>query len=393
MQVAVIGGGPAGAVAAARLAIDGHSVDLYEAQVFPRFRIGESLLPCSMPILASIGIDAAWWRALGAVYKPGASFELADGSAVMRVDFAEALPGDPEHAWQVERAPFDAALLDVARARGVQVHQPCRVTAVDVAGARPVLQLGDTRREFDFVIDASGRETLLARHHDCKDTVGDLRRGAVYGHVSDLAQPDGSKPGDISICMDPSGWAWQIPIAGQRMSVGLVLEREALQVGGGPEAIFRAGLERFPALAQRLDGRVPEPLRTTPNISYRVRQRYGRGWATIGDGGGFVDPIFSSGVHLGVTQGSELAAALAAGPEADLSAWSAQCDRDLQVFTSFIRLWYQHRTLKTLFFAPSRNPAIVAGITSVLAGNTRSADNLFLQMLNRRDQASQAEQA
>jgi flavin-dependent dehydrogenase len=385
MHIAVIGGGPGGAVAAAFLARSGHAVELYEAQAFPRFHVGESLLPCSLPILEACGIDRTWWQAQGFQRKHGATFELPDGSAAARFDFGKALPGDPDHAWQVERAVFDHALLEHARTQGVTIHQPCVVDAVELAGERPELLVDGQRRAVDFVVDASGREALIGRGQALRDTEGDLKRGAVYGHVPGLDLPPAAAPGDVCIVMTPDGWAWQIPLVCGRVSVGLVLEREALRHGGGPEGVFRANLARFPALAERLAGRGADPVRSTPNISYRVRQRHGRRWALVGDSGGFIDPIFSSGIHLALAQGQRLAAVLdRAGPDADLSAWEAAAAHDLAVFTAFIRLWYQHRTLRTLMFAPSQADDIARGITSVLAGNTSNPDNAFLGMLLKR---------
>jgi len=256
------------------------------------------------------------------------------------------------------------------------------VEAVDLDHERPAVVVDAKRRAVDFVIDASGRDSLIARQLGLRDTEGDLKRGAVYGHVTGLALPAAAAPGDVCIAMAPEAWAWQIPLACGRVSVGLVLPREALRHGGGPAGVFAVNLERFPALAQRLDGRVPDPVRATPNISYRVRERFGPGWAVVGDSAGFADPIFSSGIHLAVAQGLDLAAQLdARGAAVDLTAWDQRAQRDLGVFLAFIRLWYQRRTLETLFFAPSHREDIARGITSVLAGNTTGAGNPFLALL------------
>ena len=385
MHVAVIGGGPAGAAAAGFLARAEHAVEVYEAAAFPRFHVGESLLPCSLPLLAELGLGPEWWHQHGFLRKDGATFERADGSEVARFDFGHALPGDPDHAFQVERAVFDHALLEHARALGATVHQPCAVEAVDLTDERPAIVVEGTRRAVDFVVDASGRDSLLPRQLRLRDTEGDLKRGAVYGHLRDLALPPAAAPGDVCICMAADGWAWQIPLACGRTSVGLVLERETLRHGGGPEGVFRANVGRFPALAARLGGRAPDPVRAPPDISNRVRERCGPRWAVVGDCGGFVDPIFSSGIHLALVQARDLVAQLdQRGPDADLTGWDQRAAHDLQVFLAFIRLWYQGRTLENLFFAPSHQEGIARGITSLLAGATRREDNPFLGMLMRR---------
>jgi len=384
MRIAVIGGGPSGSVAAALLAEGGCAVDCYEREPFPRFHVGESLLPCGMDDLAAIGLDDTV-LAPHFVRKDGATFCSADGRQHARFAFADGLPGDPDHAYQVERAAFDALLLERSAALGARLRQPCRVQAVDTAADGAVVHSDAGSEPYDFVIDASGRDALLARRAATIDRSDDLHRAAVYGHVSEVAMPAAAQSGDVVIDMADDGWAWQIPLASGRCSVGLVLDRSAFRKATGPAAAFEANLAAFPALAARLAAVRPDPVRATPDISYHAGPRYGERWALVGDAAGFVDPIFSSGIMLGTNGARRLAHALLRdGPDADLAAWDARCDYDLAVFTAFIRLWYQRRTLRTLFFAERREERIARGLVSLLAGNTQHPDNAFLAMLQRR---------
>lgn len=383
MKIGIIGAGPGGSVTAATLAQRGHEVHLFEMERFPRFHIGESLLPCNLPIYEALGVDRAAFTADGYLEKRAAHFEHVASGRTVRFPFKDALPGDPPSIYQVERARFDHLLLQNAQKHGATLHCPVTVERVDLA-TRTIHhdQGGDA---FDFVVDASGRETLLARQLGLLDRANDLRRAAVFGHVGALPLAPGAERGDISIAKGDAGWCWQIPLEDAKWSVGLVLKREFIEAGGTPEDIFRRHIELFPTVQARLAGQVPSPVRAIPNISYRVRERLGQRWALLGDAGGFIDPIFSSGVLLATRAGWRLGNALAdGGPDADLTEWKRQTDHDLSTFFAFIRLWYDGHFIDHLFFTDLREPSIYTGIISLLAGNTTAPDNAFLAMLQRR---------
>jgi len=383
MHVGIIGGGPGGAVAAATLSQLGHQVEVFEREVFPRFHIGESLLPCNMPILEAIGISREVMGQSQFQGKFAAHFEHVASGKTVRFRFCDALPGDPPSMYQVERARFDALLLDTARARGAVVHAPVTVSRVEVESRTIHSTLG--ARRFDFIIDASGRDTLLGRQLGIVDTDGDLKRAAVFGHVGALPLAPGAEVGDISIAKAEAGWCWQIPLRADRWSVGLVLKREFVTSGGPPSEVFRRHLALFPQVAARLQGQIPQPVHAIPNISYRVRERIGPGFALIGDAGGFIDPIFSSGVLLATRAGWRLAQVLhEGGADADLGQWKMQTDHDLSTFFSFIHLWYDGHFVDNLFFATDPEPSIYRGIISLLSGDTTHPDNVFLGMLAKR---------
>jgi len=383
MKIGIIGGGPGGAVAAATLARRGHDVHIFEGERFPRFHIGESLLPCNLPIYEDLGITREVFAAHAYQPKLAAHFEHVASGRTARFPFADGLPGDPTSMYQVERARFDALLLDTALRHGAHLHCPVTVERVDLA-TRTIHHAGGAER-VDFVIDASGRETLLAKQLGLLDRANDLRRAAVFGHVGHLPLAPGAEAGDITIAKADAGWCWQIPLKPGKWSVGMVLKREVITAGGTPEAIFRRHLDLFPTVRERLAGQIPAPVRSIPNISYRVRERLGSGWALLGDAGGFIDPIFSSGVLLATRAGWRLGNALHAhGADGDLSEWKRATDHDLTTFFAFIRLWYDGHFIDNLFFSDLREPSIYRGIISLLAGNTTSPDNTFLALLKKR---------
>lgn len=386
MHVGIIGGGPGGSVTAAMLAKLGHRVDLFETATFPRFRIGESLLPCNDPIFTDIGLDRSRIADQGFIPKLGAFFEEVGTGRAVRFPFSDGLPGDPRAIFQVERARFDHLLLQTAQGHGVQLHCPARIRRVDLDGERPVLHHDQGSLAVDFLVDASGREALVARQLGLIDLDCGWTRAAVYGHVPDLPLVPGATHGDVVISRSPDAWAWQIPLSPSRWSVGLVLPGETLVAGEDPRALFAAQLVRFPELAARLDGRLPDPVRATPSICYHVRQRRGRRWALVGDAGGFLDPILSAGVLLATRSGWRLARELhESGADADLAAWLERTGHDLTIFGHFIKLWYDGAFITRAFFGGDRDDDLHRGIVSLLAGNTTDLDNRFLALLARQD--------
>lgn len=386
MHVGIIGGGPGGSVTAAMLAKLGHSVDLFESETFPRFRIGESLLPCNDPIFTDIGLDRSRIADQGFTPKLGAFFEEVGTGRAARFPFSDGLPGDPRAIFQVERARFDHLLLQTAQHHGVRLHCPVRVRRLDVDGVRPVIHHSGGSMSVDFLVDASGREALLARQLGLIDLDCEWTRAAIYGHVPDLPLIAGATHGDVVISRAQDAWAWQIPLSPARWSVGLVLPGEALVNGGDARTLFASQLARFPELAARLDGRLPDPARATPSICYQVRQRQGRRWALVGDAGGFLDPILSAGVLLATRSGWRLAHELHdKGSDSGLESWLERTEHDLAIFRSFVRLWYDGDFINRAFFGGDRDDDLHRGIVSLLAGNTTDLDNRFLAMLARRD--------
>ncbi|MBA3709740.1 MAG: tryptophan 7-halogenase [Planctomycetes bacterium] len=336
-----------------------------------------------MPIYEDLGITREVFRAHSYMPKLGAHFEHVASGRTVRFPFADGLSGDPPSMYQVERSRFDKLLLDNAVGNGAVLHAPVTVSKVDLE--RLAIHHSRGVDAFDFIVDASGRETLLGKQLGIVDREGDLMRAAVFGHVAELPLAPEAQVGDITIAKADEGWCWQIPLEPKRWSIGLVLKRDRVIKGGPPADVFRNNLKYFPQVRERLGGQIPDPVRTIPNISYRVRERIGPGYALLGDAGGFIDPIFSSGVLLATRAGWRLGRRLdEGGARADLASWKAETDHDLSTFFAFIKLWYDGHFVDNLFFAEHRDPAIYHGIISLLAGDTTHPDNAFLVMLQKR---------
>lgn len=382
-DVVIVGAGPAGSTAANLLARAGVRALTLEKDVFPRFHIGESLLPIDLPIFARLGVvmDRTRWQ-----YKQGAEFidERTGESAFF--SFADGLPGTPCHAWQVDRATFDHMLADVAAAQGAEIRYGVRVTAVhpEADSVRVVTDQGEHRAR--FLLDATGQDAFLGRTARTIAPLRELGRAAVFCHFSGLVPEVCQELGDlgnIKILIVEDGWIWMIPLHGGRLSVGLVKWRGKLD-----DEVFEAALAASPLIRRLTAGARRTASRTIRNWSYKNTRPSGPRWACIGDACAFLDPVFSSGVSLALLAAERtvdvLVPALAAGREADPDLMSPVHSRMQIAYDSFeqlIRRFYHTRMVSHLFFARSPDPQLRRGLISMLAGDVWRDDNPFQDML------------
>ncbi len=258
-QVLVIGGGPGGATAATLLAREGFEVTLLEAARFPRYHIGESLLPSILQVMDLMGAREKM-EAAGFQRKNGAYLMWGDES--WPLNFGE-LSGSNTYAFQVTRAEFDAFLLDHARSQGVRVFEGVEVRDVEFDGERPVsagwlAKAGhgaDTGRQgrtrFTYLIDGSGRDGLLANHYLRNRRYHKVFQNiAVWGYYKDANRLPGSRSGDIAVGSIPAGWLWGIPLSDGTMSVGAVLHRDHMKArrGASLEAILLEAIDESPLI-------------------------------------------------------------------------------------------------------------------------------------------------
>lgn len=383
-DVAVIGGGPAGATVACRLARAGRRVVLFERDRFPRFHIGESLLASVNDVLEEIGA-ADLVRARGFPAKWGATFSTADATVERFADFAVSREVRAPQTWQVPRAEFDELLLRHAAACGADVREGHRVLdAAFDAGGVTIAFRDDMEAPCEVraaaVVDASGRFGLLARKFGLRVDEPRLANIAVFAHYSGVPRGQGRRAGDIRIVARPDlGWFWLIPISAELMSVGVVLPRAAFDAlpRMAPDALLEHAIRETPAAAALMrEARREWPVRVEKDFSFGARAYAGDRWLLVGDAGSFLDPVFSTGVAIALESGVEAGRALdRALTSGDLSAraFAIFNRRQRQRYLSFRRFvlgFYTHG-FRELFFAASPPPRIFRALVTSLAGYWR----------------------
>lgn len=334
-DVIVIGGGPAGSATATFIAQGGRSVALLERERFPRFRIGESLMPATYWSLERLGVLGKM-RCSHFPHKRSVQFFSKSGRAAVPFYFSETEPGPSSQTWQVDRGEFDQMLLENARAQGVDVCQEARVTDVLFDGERARAVAVAVRVRFNdgserelgsrVVVDASGQSAFLARRLKLKQGDPNLMQSSFFTRYRGAWRGGGIDEGATLILYtaEPRTWFWYIPLPDDIVSVGVVgpLDRLVKRRDGTPQQVFDQEVAKCSAVHERIQGSEQiQDVRVLKDFSYSSRRIAGNGWVLVGDAFGFLDPIYSSGVFLAL-KGGEFAAdsILAALRQNDLSA-------------------------------------------------------------------------
>ena len=383
-DVAVLGGGPAGAIAAAHLARRGRRVLVLERERFPRFHIGESLLATCNEVFDAVGLGEKV-RAAGFPVKRGATFISHDGVHDRYADFSASPELTVPRAWQVERARFDQLLLGHAAECGAEVREEHRVLGCELDEGGVTLSARDPAGVLltvraTLVVDASGRAGLLARQLGLRRDDPQLSNVAIYGYYRGVPPLAGARSGDIRIvARRDAGWFWVIPLAEDLMSVGVVLPRELFDrlPRGSHEGMLRHAVAEAPAMVELM--RRAEPVREArveKEYSYTTSAYAGERWLLAGDAGSFLDPVFSSGVSVALESGLEAAqaadAALARGGRSARAfhRFEARQRARYAVFRRFVLAFYT-ASFRDLFFQPAASPTFFRAVVTVLGGRWR----------------------
>lgn len=378
-DVVVAGGGPAGATAALRAARNGLSVIVLEQDRHPRFHIGESFLPRMSALLRELGLDSRVER-MPRVPKFGASFAMGDDAESVDFWFRPGPGGEEPRAFSIERAPFDRMLLDAAQEAGARVFEGTRVRGIERLGAEGVeLETDAGRVRARLLLDASGQATLVGKHLGLRRTLPDLCRVAYFQHFSNVARREGEIGGHPIIVMCDEGWFWMIPLDETRTSIGLVMAHEIGKgTGVPPREMLAWGIDRCPFVRTRMrEAEGPAWNHVCADFSYTCRPYAGPGYFMVGDAATFVDPIFSTGVCLGMMSGVKAADSATlilkgTGGAKHAGRVAERYDRYVAgssgVFFSMVRGYYGHG-FREMFLNGTGPLQVHAAILSVLAGH------------------------
>ena len=388
-DVLIIGAGPSGSSAAALLRQKGYQVTIIEKQYFPRFSIGESLLPQSMVFLEEAGLLDTVREHVGEF-----AFQFKNGAAFLRgkqrsfYDFTQKFSEGPGTTWQVRRANFDHLLAQQAEKQGAEIRFGHEVIDVDVAPEHPVLTVKDEQQnvyqiQAKFLLDASGFGRILPKFLDLESPSNFPVRRAVFSHIEDgiLDDPnfDREKVLITVHAKDHRAWYWVIPFADGRSSFGVVAEQDFFAQYGFDgsadhdlEALLKRILADDESLSQVLrNAKFDTPVRTLVGYSANVKHLASRNYALLGNAGEFLDPVFSSGVTIALKSSSLAIPLVDQVLQGQQVNWMEQYEKPLragiQVFRAYVESWYDGE-FQDVVFSKNQDEKIRSMVSSLLAG-------------------------
>ena len=380
-DVAIIGGGPAGSTAATLLAKAGRRVVVFEREKFPRFHIGESLLPFSVGTFDRLGVR----EKLDATFMPkfGGEITAACGTKGVKFYFKDGFRSQRDRAYQVTRSEFDKLLLDHSRENDVEVREETEVTKLEFADDRVKIDIemsDGTRSTIDarYLLDCSGRQTILGSLFNLKKTYDHLQKFSVFAHYENVERLPGKDATLIRMVRGLDRWFWTIPLTETRTSVGVVMDTATFRATKlAPQAALEKFIAEQPLMVERMKkATLVSPIYSAGDFSYRNTRLAGDRWLLAGDAAGFIDPVFSSGVFLAIMSAEQAADTLEevlrdeSKRKRSFNKYSRTVNRIMDIYLTFVNSWYRNgKEFLEVFLSPSDTVQIAAAVNAVLAGN------------------------
>jgi flavin-dependent dehydrogenase len=380
-DVAIIGGGPAGSTAATLLAKAGRRVIVFEREKFPRFHIGESLLPFSVQTFDRLGVREKLDRTF--LPKFGGEIVAACGTKGVKFYFKDGFRSQRDRAYQVTRSEFDKLLLDHSGENGAEIREETEVTKLEFGSDRVKIDVETVDGEKStinarYLLDCSGRQTILGSLFNLKRTYDHLQKFSVFAHYDNVERLPGKDATLIRMVRGLDRWFWTIPLTETRTSVGVVMDTAMFRSTKlAPQAALETFMAEQPLMVERMKNAVRvSPVYSAGDFSYRNTRLDGERWLLAGDAAGFIDPVFSSGVFLAIMSAEKAADTLEevlvdeSKRKRLFNKYSRTVNRIMDIYLTFVNAWYRRgKEFLEVFLTPSDTVQIAAAVNAVLAGN------------------------
>ena len=388
-DVAIIGGGPTGSTAATFLARQGHRVVVLEREKFPRFHIGESLLPHSMEAFERLGVV----EKLDARFLPkyGAEITTSCGTNSAKIFFKDGLFAKHDRAYQVTRSEFDKLLLDHSAENGATVLEETGVESLEFGPEDVGLTIsgrdGSRKIRARYLLDCSGRGSMVGQYFKLKQNYANLKKFSVFAHWENVARDEGITGSFIRLIRGRDRWFWMIPLTATKMSIGIVMDiADFKALKKPPGQMLEEAVREQPQIWSRMARaeRVTE-VYSASDYSYRNTSLCGDRWLLAGDAAGFIDPIFSTGVFLGIRSGEQAAEVLhevleqPARRAAVFKRYERAVNRVMDLYLRFVSNWYQPQFAEVIT-KPTNRLQLAATVNAVLAGNLSNTFPIWWRM-------------
>ena len=380
-DVAIIGGGPAGSTAATLLASAGRRVLVLERDKFPRFHIGESLLPFSTQTFDRLGVREKLDRTF--LPKFGGEIVAACGTKGVKFYFKDGFRSRRDRAYQVTRSEFDKLLLDHSRENGAEVREETDVKNITFENERARVDIensagADETIEARYLLDCSGRQTVLGNFYNLKKNYDHLQKFSVFAHYENVDRAEGIDGTLIRMVRGLDRWFWIIPLTSTRASVGVVMDTKTFRTMKlSPEAVLEKCISEQPTVMERMTrAERVSPVYSAGDFSYRNTKFFGDRWLLAGDAAGFIDPVFSSGVFLAIMSAEKAADTLDAVLRDEsrrrrlFKKYARTVNYIMDIYLTFVNAWYRRgKEFVEVFLNPTDTMQIAAAVNAVLAGN------------------------